>query len=303
MINAARNGEVGINMKKILILTAQTNDPAIFDLQATAVKRNIRINYDFIAGIDIPPKNNEWDIKGNVSLEDFSAVAQSHGINLIKIPEKLHNNRNILFPSGIKSSKVPNFAHRCADTFQFLISTTNWQRYDALLYLDGDMLPISPVDSIPVSSASPLLGVKQTRQFRSRQIEYIWPGLVWMSSEIPFSHLINFDLRNSRILRTDVGGEMAKWLKAANFFGVGYKFMDHFTSCHWTEKDLQAIDGISPSIKNWIRSDYRNIEGNFFCEIYDSKYLHYRGGGNWLKNNPESEIRNRNSLIEAFGHN
>jgi hypothetical protein len=25
----------------------------------------------------------------------------------------------------------------------------------------------------------------------------------------------------------------------------------------------------------------RNVNGKFFCEIYDEVFLHYRAGGNW----------------------
>jgi hypothetical protein len=36
---------------------------------------------------------------------------------------------------------------------------------------------------------------------------------------------------------------------------------------------------------HFIKTDPRNQNGKFFCEIYDNKFLHYRGGGNWEKIN------------------
>jgi hypothetical protein len=35
----------------------------------------------------------------------------------------------------------------------------------------------------------------------------------------------------------------------------------------------------------FIKTDPRNQNGKFFCEIYDNKFLHYRAGGNWEKRN------------------
>ena len=34
---------------------------------------------------------------------------------------------------------------------------------------------------------------------------------------------------------------------------------------------------------HFIKTDPRNQNDKFFCEIYDNKFLHYRAGGNWEK--------------------
>jgi len=31
----------------------------------------------------------------------------------------------------------------------------------------------------------------------------------------------------------------------------------------------------------FLKKDPRNANGQFFCEIYDGVFLHYRAGGNW----------------------
>ena len=36
---------------------------------------------------------------------------------------------------------------------------------------------------------------------------------------------------------------------------------------------------------HFIKTDPRNQNGKFYCEIYDNKFLHYRAGGNWEKRN------------------
>ena len=33
----------------------------------------------------------------------------------------------------------------------------------------------------------------------------------------------------------------------------------------------------------FLKEDVRNVNQKFFCEIYDNVFLHYRAGGNWIK--------------------
>jgi hypothetical protein len=38
---------------------------------------------------------------------------------------------------------------------------------------------------------------------------------------------------------------------------------------------------LNQKIKDFIKTDPRNLNGKYFCEIYDNLFLHYRAGGNW----------------------
>jgi hypothetical protein len=42
-------------------------------------------------------------------------------------------------------------------------------------------------------------------------------------------------------------------------------------------------NSVSPELISFIQNDPRNENGKYFCEIYDDIFLHYRAGGNWLK--------------------
>ena len=45
---------------------------------------------------------------------------------------------------------------------------------------------------------------------------------------------------------------------------------------------------------DFLHNDSRNIDGKFFCEIYDDVFLHYRAGGNWRREG--MELHNNLSL-------
>jgi hypothetical protein len=37
----------------------------------------------------------------------------------------------------------------------------------------------------------------------------------------------------------------------------------------------------NPILLDFLTNDPRNVNGKFFCELYDGAFLHYRAGGNW----------------------
>ena len=53
---------------------------------------------------------------------------------------------------------------------------------------------------------------------------------------------------------------------------------------------------------HFIKTDPRNQNGKIYCEIYDKKFLHYRGGGNWERRNMRLHVnltlQLRDSLLD-----
>ena len=47
---------------------------------------------------------------------------------------------------------------------------------------------------------------------------------------------------------------------------------------------------------DFFKKDVRNIDGKFFCEIYDGVFLHYRAGGNWRNEGLELHKKLSNAL-------
>jgi len=50
----------------------------------------------------------------------------------------------------------------------------------------------------------------------------------------------------------------------------------------------------------FLKNDKRNINNNFFCEIYDNKFFHYRAGGNWLGEGLNFHIENTKNLHDIL---
>lgn len=285
---------------RILVLSAHTNDPQMLAIQAKALKKYLKFDYDFIVGIDLPPIDSKWNLFKEIGFKKFEEVALLHSIKLLEIPGAIHLDRSYIFPNGNPASKKPDFAKRCADTFQFMLGIIPWQQYSTVLYLDADMFPISPIQEIPTSYLVSVAGVKQIRKKWLREYIYFWPGLVWLDARSPMRNLLSFDLISRFSLKTDVGGETNSWIRFLTSFGYEARFLRHLQSGTWDETNAPESVLNNPELLEWLKNDYRNVNNLFFAEIYDEKFLHYRGGGNWMLNEPHNETANRDGLSTAL---
>ena len=59
--------------------------------------------------------------------------------------------------------------------------------------------------------------------------------------------------------------------------------MKYLKSGEWTMTDIPANLKANIRLVHFLQNDIRNINGKFFCELYDNKFFHYRAGGNWEK--------------------
>jgi len=70
-----------------------------------------------------------------------------------------------------------------------------------------------------------------------------------------------------------------------NFNKDNIYYIKHLWSCTWNDREMPECVNKNPKLINFIKTDPRNQNGKFYCEIYDNKFLHYRAGGNWEKRN------------------
>lgn len=181
-----------------------------------------------------------------------------------------------------------------------MLSVLPWQKYEAILLLDADMFPIRDITAIPVSTDRPFYAVHQVRTKWPRVIDYIWNGIFWIAGDAPFTHLINFDLVNERGLRTDVGGQTTTWIKRLDEFSRPGAYMETCISGHWNSADAKAM-GFERELIDWLEADYRNESpGQYFSELYDGIFFHYRAGSNWQRRDPAIDINNRQALREIL---
>ena len=77
----------------------------------------------------------------------------------------------------------------------------------------------------------------------------------------------------------DTGGMTQEWLKTQKNEDI--YFIKHNVSCHCNEMDIP--EGLKNNINliDFLKNDIRNKHGQFFCELYQDVFLHYRAGSNW----------------------
>ncbi len=282
--------------EKTLVLSIHTNYPPFLDLQLRLSKRHLKFDYDFVVGWD-EPESSIKSLGLNHSSTVAEKIASSFGANFHRIPSWVHKERNLLFSkSDLRKFSTSDMAIRCSNTLNYMLGAIPWQKYKEILILDSDMFPIMNIEASPVDGSRPIAGVRQLSG-TNKSHEYFWNGLVWIYGDAPFSNLINFDIVKSRGTKTDVGGATNQYIQLCRHLGLEAVFLTHLASLSWGEDQWGEFQLDQP-LKKWILSDYRN-DTSFYCEIYDGKFLHYRGGSNWMNRDPAAETDNRDSLVSA----
>lgn len=252
------------------VVTSVVNNPRFIEIQYHTLKRHMKCEYEFIVFNDakpFPDFTNGGDAGVRVQINE---ICKKLGIQCIEIPNAHHQTDQ-------------DAARRCMDACNFML------RYqltypDKYLVIDSDMFLI---DSFEYSSYDAAVVIQDRGA-----IQYIWNGLVYFdTTKIKNRELLAWDV----IPGCDVGGDMHRWLKQqpttppraeflrksdASYTSGNIYYIRHLWSCSW---DLTELPESQKHLTRFLLTDPRNVNGKFFCEIYDGKFLHYRAGGNWLK--------------------
>ena len=183
---------------------------------------------------------------------------------------------------------------------------------DKYLLLDSDMFLIDYFDINKYSNYDCAV-VLQSRQ--NHNINYFWNGIYYFD----LNKMKNLDLLNWNCTNyCDVGGMMQEWLKKQmdgnkfpntdeirksystnkTFHTDDIYFIKHLWSCSWDISELPKNLENNTELIDFLKNDKRNKGNKFFCEIYDDVFLHYRAGGNWMKegmkfhNNMSERLKN-----------
>jgi hypothetical protein len=281
---------------KTLIISVHMNFPPFLEAQLRLCQDNVVLSYDFAVGWDEPQSRNK-SLGLENSVHQARSIANSYGASFQVIPPWIHEERKLFFSKSDLVKHDPlDPAVRCANALNYMLGVIPWRKYKNVLVLDSDMFPIKRISESPVGSTKPIAGIRQVRG--KSDYEYFWNGIVWISGDAPFSELINFDLVKHRKVKTDVGGETNQYIQLCRRLNLEPVFLAHYSSLTWRLAELESLH-LNQKLENWIQSDYRNASG-FYSEVYDGKFLHYRGGGNWMNREATAEIENRFALIKAM---
>jgi hypothetical protein len=264
------------------VVTSVVNNPIFIELQYYTLKKYMKCDYEFIVFNDaksFPDYSNGNNIK--IKLE-IMEICKKLNIPCINIPNDHH-----------KIKKIPSL--RIADSINFILEFQKMYP-DKYLLLDSDMFLIDNFELSDYNNYECAV-VLQSRNFRGFQVNYFWNGLYYFDfTKIKDIHLLNWDCSPG----CDTGGMTYKWLnnKTKNipnideirnsdniFHKDGIYYIKHLWSCTWNDSEMPDNIKHNEKLCSFIREDPRNQNEKFWCEIYDNKFLHYRAGSNWEKQN------------------
>jgi hypothetical protein len=258
------------------IVTSVVNNPIFIEIQYYTLKKYFQGEYEFIVfndAKDFPDFTNGYDVTIKQQIQD---ICNKLNITCINIQNEHH--------------KFFDMSTRHVDTLNKHILKYQKDNPDKYLLLDSDMFLVDYFDINKYSNYDCAI-VLQSRKNEG----YLWPGLCYLD----ITKMNNFDLINwSLCPGFDTGGMTKEWLKKQmvntpipNTDEIRYTnkefhinniyFIKHLWSCSWDISELPKNLQDNKKLIEFFHNDVRNVNGKFFCEIYDNVFLHYRSGGNW----------------------
>jgi hypothetical protein len=248
------------------IITAVVNNPTFIEIQYHTLKKYFQGEYEFIVfndAKDFPDFTNGNDITIKPQIQ---YICSKLNIKCINIPNNHHRTNS-------------NAAVRCADSMNYILQYQKTYP-DKYLLLDSDMFLVDNFDVNKYSQYDCAIVLQSRNQ---NKIHYFWNGIYYFDT----TKMQNLELLNWNCCKDcDVGGMMQEWLKKQmtnTDLSNKIYFMKHLSSCTWDINDLPINLKNNNKLIYFFYNDLRNVNGKFFCEIYDDVFLHYRAGGNWRK--------------------
>lgn len=260
------------------ILTSVVNNPTFIEMQFQTLQKYMKCDYEFIVFNDakpFPDFTNGDDITIHKQIED---MCNKLNIACINIPNESH-----------RTNHCP--VVRCSEAMNYMLKYMK-NNIDEYLIIDSDMFLIDNLDIGEYRNFDCAIVVQSRNHFK--HVDYFWNGLFYFNMH----KMKNLELLNwTKILDCDVGGMMSEWLNLQckdipqvkeirysenrKFDRDQIYFIKHLWSLTWNDSEIPDNIKLNAALVHFFKTDPRNKNGNFYCEIYDDKFLHYRAGGNW----------------------
>lgn len=239
------------------------NNPAFVEMQVATLKKFCQEPYTFTIFNDakwFPDFTNDNDIQMPLRIRE---TCERLGVECVDLPD----NRD----AGTQDHNASDRHVRSSTSV-----TRHHQDGKRVLMLDSDMFPVTPFDGRGWKEAAIV-------EQRRGDVDYIWPNLYYLDwIRLRNKEQLKWDIATIRGHRTDSGGASHHWLHSDH--GGSVTSMSWLNSMNWSE--AQYPSHLDPSLLPFLRNDPRNVDGKFFCEIFDGKFLHYRAGSNWERRDP-----------------
>ena len=243
------------------IVTSVVNNPHFIFLQYETFKKYIKTDYEYIVFNDaksFPDFSNDGDTSLKKKIHD---ICDHLNVQCIDVPNE--------YQKPDEASAI-----RCANACNTMLQYQK-DNPDKYLQIDSDMFLINDYYFSKLDKYS--CGVIfQSRTIDDKKIDYIWNALVYLDmNKISNINLMNWDLQNG----TDVGGKMDEWISKQKDI---YQFSTLCSHC-WNINNAPEYIKKNIKLSVFLEIEPRSVKNKFFCELFDEKFLHYRCGGNRLK--------------------
>lgn len=261
------------------ILTSVVNNPIFIEIQHHTLKKYMPCSYEFIVFNDAKPFPDFTNGNDETLCNKIKEMCDQLQIKCISVPNQHHERMDC---PVVRCSEAMNFM------YDYML-----QNKDEYLIIDSDMFPIDTI-KIDQYREFDCAIVLQHRDYL-KPFQYIWNGLFYFNM-----HKMNDveSIRWDKCFNSDVGGMTYEWLKnkcnnlpstldirgkSPNIYNRnGIYFIKHLWSLTWNDYEIPEKLK-NTKLATFFRNDPRNNSGNYFCEIYDETFLHYRAGGDWQR--------------------
>jgi hypothetical protein len=279
------------------VITAVVNNPVFIQIQYYTLKKYMKCDYEFIVFNDAKAFS-DYSNGGDITIKnDIIEICKKLGITCINIPNQNHIKQT---DASVRTADSMNFILRFQQEFP-----------DKYLLLDSDMFLIDNFYLTDYENYNCAIVLQSRNNFTTN---HLWNGLYYFDfNKIKNGHLLNWNCSRG----CDTGGMTQIWLKSQTnkipntdeirntnkvFHNDNIYYIKHLWSCSWNETEIPENLKDNTKLIHFIKTDPRNQNGKYYCEIYDNKFLHYRAGGNWEKRNMSLHVslalKLRQSLLD-----
>ena len=248
-------------MEKILIISVYFNQEGFLPYQISCIKKYLNQEFHFCffdnsheGKYHLKEKEPEW------------------GFEYFRVPQEI-------FTGGGPSTRAGQSLDYAVKT-----SLSKYPDINQILILDSDMFPIKNFTFDSLLEDKDFGGIIQ---HRGHVFYYNNQLVAFRRDKILNWSNFSFDTANVEGEATDCGGKLYFFFKNDNpeisrkdFIGIHSNQLSIGSPSRWEE--IKEIDGDSSLLEDFFKRDIDLNGGQNFSEVYNSGFLHFRAGSNWI---------------------
>jgi hypothetical protein len=263
-------------MKKILVISVYFNQEKFLPYQISCLNKYLSEDFHFCFF------DNSIDGMSHVKEKELEL-----GVEYFRVPQNI-------FTGGGPST-------RAGQSLDYSIKTSfsKYPDLNEVLILDSDMFPVRKFSFEDLLEDNDFGGIIQHRG----HVFYYNNQLVALKRDrVSNWNNFSFDTASVEGEATDCGGKLFFFFRDDNsslsrkdFIGIHSNQLSLEASSRWGE--IKEIDGENNHLENFFKEDVVLNGGQNFSEVYDSRFLHFRAGSNWINFGDSTKMSREQNLF------